>query len=329
MSELNSLPALSEPRIQNLGSNNESTGNSNQQSNLNTQTTINKHSTKFYNMMDSNIQNNSISPELEAITLSQAETDVATDSKIEGKYTCAVCDSTFSRKQNLKAHLVTHTEKKPYLCNHCGFSFRRPYDLRRHERIHTDEKPFTCMVCSKTFPRKDALNRHTKSCKGCYIKDRSFTEDQKVEKKRRRKDREINAEFDNRDVIDANNENNFFLQEALQETRKNTDNESKLRNPNVLDITESASAGNSPNLDLTKLNPIPLKEIFSNILTEAMSAKSQFDPISSSDGMENETLVQLSESQMQLLKMIFEKINDLDTRVSIIEQMLHKKSNNI
>lgn len=328
MSEIDRLSTLSEVGIQNLRSNNELTGNNKQQPIIDTQTTINQQSSRSYNLMDSNIHNSSISPELDTISLSQAQNDGSPDSKSEGKYHCAVCNNSFSRKQNLKAHLVTHTEKKPYLCGHCGFSFRRPYDLRRHERIHTDEKPFTCVVCNKTFPRKDALNRHTKSSKGCHLKGRSFSEGKSIrdhQKKKAIKNRDIQVSFDNHDESDTNNENNFFLQEALQESRRFGENEPKFKGPESLDIPDTDSNNGSPQMELAKLNPIPLKTIFANILAETMSSKSELD--SFSDAIEGKMPLQLSEAQMQVLKLIMEKLHNLDTRVTVIEQLLRERIN--
>ncbi|KAJ3369633.1 hypothetical protein GGF31_005150 [Allomyces arbusculus] len=49
----------------------------------------------------------------------------------------------FQRSHNLKSHMLTHSESKPFQCQHCDLAFRRNHDLR-------------------SFARSDALRRHVK-----------------------------------------------------------------------------------------------------------------------------------------------------------------------
>lgn len=83
-------------------------------------------------------------------------------------FKCHICSNLFTRKHNLKAHLLTHTDRKPFKCEECMAQFRRHYDLKRHEKIHTREKPFFCTNCGKRFARADALSRHQSSSNGCF-----------------------------------------------------------------------------------------------------------------------------------------------------------------
>jgi len=84
-----------------------------------------------------------------------------------GKHTCPHCNQTFTRHHNLKSHLLTHSQEKPFLCNICQARFRRLHDLKRHSKLHTGERPHVCHKCGRKFARGDALARHARAEGGC------------------------------------------------------------------------------------------------------------------------------------------------------------------
>ena len=52
-------------------------------------------------------------------------------------FSCPVCGRTFTRKLNMHAHLLKHTDSKPYKCNICSASFSQTIALKNHMmKIH-------------------------------------------------------------------------------------------------------------------------------------------------------------------------------------------------
>ncbi|KNC99542.1 uncharacterized protein SPPG_04932 [Spizellomyces punctatus DAOM BR117] len=78
----------------------------------------------------------------------------------DGKFICEMCDRSFSRMYNLKSHIRTHQNHRPYICNTCDLRFTRNHDLNRHLKTHSKEKPHICDCCGRKFARRDALRRH-------------------------------------------------------------------------------------------------------------------------------------------------------------------------
>ncbi|KAH8698282.1 hypothetical protein BGW36DRAFT_143531 [Talaromyces proteolyticus] len=83
------------------------------------------------------------------------------------KHRCPYCATEFTRHHNLKSHLLTHSQEKPYACQTCQSRFRRLHDLKRHTKLHTGERPHICDKCGRRFARGDALARHNKGQGGC------------------------------------------------------------------------------------------------------------------------------------------------------------------
>ena len=89
-------------------------------------------------------------------------------------YSCPQCNKTYTRAYNLKSHIRTHTNERPFICAICGKSFARQHDRDRHQRLHSDTKTFVChgelssipgahWGCGRRFARGEGLRVHLRS----------------------------------------------------------------------------------------------------------------------------------------------------------------------
>lgn len=95
-------------------------------------------------------------------------------SKSEASYGCPLCPKKFTRQFNLRSHLRTHNEEKPFICSVCDMKFTRRSDCVRHESVH-GEKKLKCSGpledgsswgCGMLFGRADKLAAHLRSKTG-------------------------------------------------------------------------------------------------------------------------------------------------------------------
>ncbi|KAG1720823.1 uncharacterized protein EDB91DRAFT_1007459, partial [Suillus paluster] len=101
--------------------------------------------------------------EKKQVTTSATQVASASRRRNEARFTCPVlgCGSTFTRRFNLRGHLRSHTEQRPYVCEYpyCQKGFARQYDCKRHQALHvTRSQSNICQGCKKAFSRLDTLN---------------------------------------------------------------------------------------------------------------------------------------------------------------------------
>nr|KAG5709239.1 hypothetical protein BaRGS_017991 [Batillaria attramentaria] len=81
-------------------------------------------------------------------------------------FTCSICTTTFTARNNLKRHVRMHSGVKPFKCGTCGAAFSRKDDLRTHELRHAYGRPerrqqsYTCPFCPFTGSASVVLRKH-------------------------------------------------------------------------------------------------------------------------------------------------------------------------
>lgn len=111
-------------------------------------------------------------------------------------FQCHLCPKKFTRAYNLRSHLRTHTDERPFVCTICGKAFARQHDRKRHEGLHSGEKKFVCRGtlkaggnwgCGRRFARADALGRHFRSEAG-RVCIRPLLDEEMAERERQQRD---------------------------------------------------------------------------------------------------------------------------------------------
>ncbi|RUS90453.1 hypothetical protein EGW08_001794, partial [Elysia chlorotica] len=76
-------------------------------------------------------------------------------------YQCEVCHKLFNKRQTLRQHFITHTDR--FACQFCDARCKSKGDLRTHIQTHTKEKPYHCDICNTDYTRESILKKHLKT----------------------------------------------------------------------------------------------------------------------------------------------------------------------
>ena len=63
-----------------------------------------------------------------------------------------------------KRKIIDLDEDKPFKCGLCLYSTRKKNNLKAHMRSHSGTKPYRCDECGQTFTHKSYLQKHEKTC---------------------------------------------------------------------------------------------------------------------------------------------------------------------
>ncbi|XP_029655146.1 zinc finger protein 182-like [Octopus sinensis] len=78
-------------------------------------------------------------------------------------FECGLCKKTFSRKDHLRNHQLTHADSRQFRCtiDNCQKTFRRKDRLSEHMiNFHNLPKAIFCHICNITFTSKSQLSKH-------------------------------------------------------------------------------------------------------------------------------------------------------------------------
>ncbi|XP_067626017.1 zinc finger protein 85 [Eurosta solidaginis] len=72
------------------------------------------------------------------------------------------CKHHSNRKENLRLHMETHKQERPFVCEVCGCKFSQSKNLKRHALKHSmgDLHKYKCQLCSFSSHRSDKLKEH-------------------------------------------------------------------------------------------------------------------------------------------------------------------------
>lgn len=79
-------------------------------------------------------------------------------------YMCNLCYKPFLLKENLIAHMTTHTDTETkFKCLYCNQKFSQQHKLIAHEKKHLVSGKYDCLVCEESFDCRIKLAMHFKS----------------------------------------------------------------------------------------------------------------------------------------------------------------------
>ncbi|XP_011647926.1 zinc finger protein 37-like [Pogonomyrmex barbatus] len=76
-------------------------------------------------------------------------------------FVCNICNNRYASKAFLNEHLLKHEGLRKHICQECGASFAQASHLAAHRHVH-GEKTHACPECGKKFNRRDNMKVHRK-----------------------------------------------------------------------------------------------------------------------------------------------------------------------
>ncbi|XP_011883180.1 PREDICTED: zinc finger protein 182-like [Vollenhovia emeryi] len=76
-------------------------------------------------------------------------------------FECNVCNNRYASKAFLNEHLLKHEGLRKHICQECGARFAQASHLAAHRHVH-GEKTHACPECGKKFNRRDNMKVHRK-----------------------------------------------------------------------------------------------------------------------------------------------------------------------
>lgn len=96
-------------------------------------------------------------------------------------FACNICKNKYASKAFLNEHLLKHQGVRKHICQKCGASFAQASHLAAHRHVH-EEKSHACPECGKLFNRRDNMKvhrrRHLSGEKLTNEKQNDFSDDE-------------------------------------------------------------------------------------------------------------------------------------------------------
>lgn len=121
---------------------------------------------------------------------------------------------------NLRNHVFTHTNERPYKCELCNKGFNQMSNLVCHKvksHAHVEKMQYSCGICGKEFPKRFALRSHEEAKHGIKYRNPSASQSRVTQSKKNIRIVELPNDNDN-----DNDNNNDFLEagDSLTENDK-------------------------------------------------------------------------------------------------------------
>lgn len=91
------------------------------------------------------------------------------------KYFSHLCAKRCKDQGDLKTHIRSHTNQRPYQCPHCEKAYKTSSARASHVESHM-EPSFSCDICNVKFRRRILYQRHMKTLHDEAFREKSFLE---------------------------------------------------------------------------------------------------------------------------------------------------------
>ncbi|KAK7574449.1 hypothetical protein V9T40_011640 [Parthenolecanium corni] len=92
-------------------------------------------------------------------TVTELKSHIASHSDVR-PFVCEICGQAYKMKKALDIHIGMHNGIHPFVCNYCNKSFTQKVGLEKHLPIHTGVTRFQCDLCGKRFIHQKSFNIH-------------------------------------------------------------------------------------------------------------------------------------------------------------------------
>ena len=105
-------------------------------------------------------------------------------------FKCNICGKNFKCRTTLRGHIMQHNEMQennPFTCDTRRQRCKDNNDLKRHMLVHSDDRPQKCQFCNKSFKQRASLLKHIKKTHlrktfKCDLCEKTFSSSLKLEK---------------------------------------------------------------------------------------------------------------------------------------------------